>query len=150
MVLYVLPHLPGKDYSNALVSIQLYSSQVAVLFDITERKSPYNKPFSAGGGGGGGGGGAGARLAWCGGPVKTHIVCTSVGMKTNRSPRVFSYCRTTSEPGEEVAAAKVLEPPGPGVVEEGGQAPDDDDGDEVTSPCVCEDTFFNVNCISYV
>ena len=61
-------------------------------------------------------------------------------------------------PGEEVAAAKVLEPPGPGVVEEGGQAPDDDDGDndsdgdgdEVTSSCVCEDTFFNVNCISYV
>ena len=38
----------------------------------------------------------------------------------------------------------MLEPPGPGVVEEGGQAPDDDDGDndgdgdgdEVTSPCV--------------
>ena len=40
-----------------------------------------NKPFSAGGGGGGGGGGAGARLAWCGGRVKTHIVRTSVGMK---------------------------------------------------------------------
>ena len=55
-------------------------------------------------------------------------------MKTNRSPRVFSYCRTTSEPGEEVAAAKVLEPPGPGVVGEGGQAPDDDnDGCDVTS-----------------
>ena len=36
--------------------------------------------------------------------------------------------------GEEVAAAKVLEPPGPGVVEEGGQAPDDDnDGCDVTS-----------------
>ena len=72
-------------------------------------------------------------------------------MKTNRSPRVFSYCRTTSEPGEEVAAAKVLEPPGPEVVEEGGQAPDDDDGDndsdgdgdEVTSSCVCEDTFLS-------
>ena len=49
-------------------------------------------------------------------------------------------------------AAKVLEPPGPGVVEEGGQAPDhdDSDGDEVTSPCACEETFFNVNCISYV
>ena len=109
---------------------------MAVLFDITERKSPYNKPFSAGGGGGGGGGGAGARLAWCGGRVKTHIVCTSVGMKTNRSPRVFSYCRTTSEPGEEVVAAKVLEPPGPGVVEEGGQAPDHDDD------CACEETFF--------
>ena len=28
---------------------------------------------------------------------------------------------------------KVLEPPGPGVVEEGGQAPDDDDGCDVTS-----------------
>ena len=27
------------------------------------------------------------------------------------------------QPGEEVAAAKVLEPPGPEVVEEGGQAP---------------------------
>ena len=77
-------------------------------------------------------------------------LCTSVDLKSSRSPRVFSHCRTTSEPGEEVAAAKVLEPPGPGVVEEGGQAPDDDDGDEVTSPCVCEDTFFNVNCISYV
>ena len=55
--------------------------------------------------------------------VKTHIVCTSVDLKSNRSPRVFSHCRTTSEPGEEVAAAKVLEPPGPEVMEEGGQAP---------------------------